>query len=83
MLKENVLVNKKMSLRDSFRGLNTRKNLVNSLHSGSCFDNELTVTESANSEESTADNNAPSAHGDIQTSLTTNDNLSSLTKHSD
>ena len=77
VVKENVLVSKKTSLRDSFRGLNTPKNLVNSLHSDS------TVTESANTEESTADNNTPSIHGDIQTFLTTNYNLCSLTKHSD
>ena len=41
------------------------------------------ITESVNSEESTADINTPSTHADIQTPLTTNDNLSSLTKHSD
>ena len=33
--------------------------------------------------ESTADNNTPSTHADIQTPLTTNDNIPSLTKHSD
>ena len=83
LVKENVLVNKKTSLGDSFRQINTPQNLVNSLHSDSCSNNELTVTESVNSEESTADNNTPSTHGDIQTPLTTKDNLSSLTKHSD
>ena len=40
-------------------------------------------TELVNCEKSTADNNTPSTHADIQTPLTTNDNLSSLTKHSD
>ena len=33
--------------------------------------------------ETTADNDTPSTHADIQTPLTTNDNLSSLTKYSD
>ena len=83
MVKENVLVNKKTSLGDSFRRINTPQNLVNSLHSDSCFSNELTITGSVNSEESTADNNTPSTHADNQTPLTTNDNLSSFTKHSD
>ena len=83
LVKENVLVNKKTSLGDSFRRINTPQNLVNSLHSDSCSNNELTITESVNSEESTADNNTPSTHAEIQTPLTTNDNLSSLTKHSD
>ena len=83
LVKENVLVNKKTSLGDSFRRLNTPQNLVNSLHFDSCSNNELTITESVNSEESTADNNTPSTHAEIQTPLTTNDNLSSLTKHSD
>ena len=78
-----LLVNKKTSLGDSFRRINTPQNLVNSLHSDSCSNNELTITESVNSEESTADNNTPSIHADIQTPLTTNDNLSSLIKHSD
>ena len=76
-------MNKKTSLGDSFRRINTPQNLVNSLHSDSCSNNELTITESVNSEESTADNNTPSTHAEIQTPLTTNDNLSSLTKHSD
>ena len=83
LVKENVLVHKKTSLGDSFHRTNTPQNLVNSLHSDSCSSNELTITESVNSEESTADNNTPSTHADIQTSLTTNGNLSSLTKHSD
>ena len=83
LVKENVLVNKKTSLGDSFRRINTPQNLVNSLHSDSCFNNELTITESISSEESTADNNTPSTHADIQTHLTRNDNLSSLAKHSD
>ena len=59
------------------------QNLVNSLHSDSCSNNELAITESVNSEESTVDNNTPSTHTDIQTPVSTNDNLSSLTKHSD
>ena len=83
LVKENVLVHKKTSLGDSFHRTNTPQNLVIFLHSDSCSSNELTITESVNSEESTADNNTPSTHADIQTSLTTNDNLSSLTKHSD
>ena len=83
LVKENVLVNKKTSLGDSFRRINTPQSLVNSLDSGSCSNNESTSTESVNSEESTAYNNTPSTHADIQTPFTTNDNLSSLTKHSD
>ena len=83
LVKENVLVNKKTSLGGSFRGINIPQNLVNSLHSDSCSNNELTITESVNSEESTAGNNTPSTHADIQTTISTNDNLSSLTKHSD
>ena len=58
-------------------------NLVNSLHTDSCPNNKLAITESVNNTESTADNNTPSTHADIQTPLTTNDNLSSLTKHND
>ena len=76
-------MNKKTSLGDSFRRINTPQNLVNSLHSDSCSNNELTITELVNSEESTADNNTPSTHADIQTPFTTNYNLYSLTKHSD
>ena len=40
----------------------------------------MTITESVNSEESTADNNTLSTYAEIQTPLTINDNLSSLTK---
>ena len=76
-------MNKKTSLGDSFRQVSTPQNLVNSLHSDSCPNNELAITESGNNEESTADNNTPSTHADIQTALTTNNNLSSLTKQSD
>ena len=83
LVKENVVVNKKTSLGDSFRRINTPPNLVNPLHTDSCPNNELTITESVNRAESTADNNTPSTHADIQTPLTTNDNISSLTKHSD
>ena len=36
MVKENVVVNKKTSLGDSFRWINTPSNLVNSLHTDSC-----------------------------------------------
>ena len=79
LVKENVVVNKKTSL-DSFRWINTPPNLVNPLHTDSCPNNELTITESVNRAESTADNNTPSTHADIQTPLTTNDNISSLTK---
>ena len=82
LVKKNVLVNKKTSISDSFRRINTPQSLVNSLHSDLCSDNELKIAESVNSEESTADNNTPSTHADIQTP-TTNDNLSSLTKHCD
>ena len=74
---------KKRSLGDSFRQVSTPQNLVNSLHSDSCPNNELAITESGNNEESTADNNTPSTHADIQTALTTNNNLYSLTKQSD
>ena len=80
LIKENVLVNQKTLLGDSFRRINTPQNLVNSLHSDSSSNNELTIRESANNEESTADNNIPSTHADIQTPLPTND---SETKHSD
>ena len=77
LVKENVLLNKKTSLGDSFTYSFT-------LHTDSCPNKELAITESVNNEESTADNNTPSIHhADIQTPLTTNDNLSSLTKHSD
>ena len=37
LVKENVLVNKKTSLGDSFRRINTPQNLVNSLHSEIMF----------------------------------------------
>ena len=80
LVKENVLVNKKTSLGDSLRQINTPQNLVNSLHSDSCSSNELTIAVSVNSEESTADNNTQSTHADIQTPLNTNDNFSSLKK---
>ena len=83
LFKENVLVKKKTSLGDSFRQVSTPQNLVNSLHSDSCPNNELAITESGNNKESTADNNTPSTHADIQTVLTTNNNLYSLTKQSD
>ena len=76
-------MNKKTSLGDSFCRINTPPNLVNSLHTDSCPNNELTITESVNRAESTADNNTPSTHADIQTPLTANKNISSLTKHSD
>ena len=76
-------MNKKTSLGDSFRRINMPPNLVNSLHTDSCPNNELAITESVNRAESTADNNTPSTHADIQTPLTTNDNIPSLTKHSD
>ena len=69
LVKENV-VNKKTSLGDSFRRINTPPNLVNPLHTDSCPNNELTITESVNRAESTADNNYPSTHADIQTPLT-------------
>ena len=59
LFKENILVNKKTSLGDSFRRINTPQNLGNSLHSDSCSNNELTITETVNSEESTAENNIP------------------------
>ena len=83
LVKENVLVDKKTSLGDSFGRVNTLPNLNNSLHTDSCPNNELTITESVNRVESTADNTTPSTHADIQTPLTTNENISSLTKHTD
>ena len=83
LVKENVVVNKKTSLGDSFRRINTPPNLVNPLHTDSCPNNELTITESVIRAESIADNNSPSTHANIQTPLTTNDNISSLTKHGD
>ena len=76
-------MNKKTPLGDSFRRINTPPNLVNSLHTDSSPTNELKFTESVNRAESTADNNTPSTHADIQTPLTTNDNLSRLTNHSE
>ena len=76
-------MNKKTSLRDSFRRIKTPPNLVNPLHTDSCPNNELKITESVNRAQSTADNNTPSTHADIQTPLTTNGNISSLTNHSD
>ena len=80
LVKENVAVNKKTSLGDSFRRINTPPNFVNSLQTDSCPNDELAITESVNRAESTADNNTPSTHVDIQTPLTTNDNISSLAK---
>ena len=53
------------------------------MHSHSCSNNELTIVDSVSSEESTADNNTPLTHADIQTSLITKGNVSSLIKHSD
>ena len=50
---ENVLVNKDTSLRDSLRRINTPLYLVNTLHTDSCSNNELTITESVNTTEST------------------------------
>ena len=70
------MVNKKTSLGDSFCRINTPPNVVNSLHTDSCLNNELTIIKPVKSAKSTV-------HVDIQTPLTTNNNLSSLTKHSD
>ena len=83
LVKENVLVNKKTSLGDSLRQINTPQNLINSLHFDSCSINEITISEWVNSEKLTADNNTPLTHSDIQTPLTTNNNLPSLKKHID
>ena len=58
-------------------------NLVNYLHTDSCPNNELAITESVNSEESTADNNTPSTHADIQTPLITNDIIFPAWQNSD
>ena len=44
LIKENVLLNKKTSLGDSFRRINTPPNLVNSLHTDLCPNNELVIT---------------------------------------
>ena len=44
LIKENVLLNKKTSLGDSFRQINTPPNLVNSLHTDLCPNNELVIT---------------------------------------
>ena len=73
-------MNKKTLLGGSFRRINTPQNFVDSLHSDSCSDNDLKIIESVNSEESTTDNDTPSTPADIQTPLTINDKLSSLTK---
>ena len=45
LVMENVLVNKKTSLGDSFCRINTPQNLVNSLHSDSCSNNEYRVSQ--------------------------------------
>ena len=73
-------MNKKTLLGGSFHRINTPQNFVDSLHSDSCSDNDLKIIESVNSEESTTDNDTPSTPADIQTPLTINDKLSSLTK---
>ena len=73
-------MNKKTLLGSSFHRINTPQNFVDSLHSDSCSDNDLKIIESVNSEESTTDNDTPSTPADIQTPLTINDKLSSLTK---
>ena len=52
--------------------LRKKRNLINSLQTDSCPNNEVAITESVNRAESTADNNTPSSHADIQTPLTTN-----------
>ena len=83
LIKQNVFLNKKTSLADSFCRITTPQNLGNSLHSDSFSNNEVTITESGNSVESTTDNNIPSTHAEIHAPLTTNDHLSSLTKDSD
>ena len=44
MVKENVLVNKKTSLGDSFRRINSPQNLVNSVHTDSCPNYELAIS---------------------------------------
>ena len=74
---------KRRSLGELFRRINTPPNLVNSLHTDSCLNNELTITESVNITESTANNNAPLTDADTQIPLTTNDNLFSMKKQSD
>ena len=63
-------MNKKRSQGDS------PQSSVNSLHSDLCFNNELTIMESVNSDKSTTGNNTPSTQADIQTPLATNENLS-------
>ena len=65
------------------RRINTPPNLVNPLHTDSCPNNELTITELVNRAKSTANNHFPSTLADVQTLLTTNDNICSLTKNSD
>ena len=84
LVKENVLV-KDFSRRLAPSNKHVKKfsKFFNSLHSDSCSNNELTIKEPVNSEESTADNNTPPTYADIQAHLITNYNLSSLTKHSD
>ena len=44
LIKENVLLNKKTSLGDSFRQITAPPNLVNSLHTDLCPNNELVIT---------------------------------------
>ena len=70
LVQKRVLVNKKRSQGDS------PQSSVNSLHSDLCFNNELTIMESVNSDKSTTGNNTPSTQADIQTPLATNENLS-------
>ena len=56
-VKENILVSKKTSLGDSFHRIKMPRNLLNSLHTDPCPNNELIITESVNRAESTADTN--------------------------
>ena len=44
MVKENILMNKKASLGDSFRRINTPPNLVSSVHTDSCPNYELAIS---------------------------------------
>ena len=80
---KNVYGNAITKLIKHKKHLRNKQNLINSLQTDSCPNNEVAITESVNRAESTADNNTLSSHADIQTPLSTNYNVSSLTKHSD
>ena len=70
LVQKSVLLNKKRSQGDS------PQSSVNSLYSDLCFNNELTIIESFNSDKSTTGNNTPSTQTDTQTPLVAKEHLS-------